>query len=118
MKSSMIAISLLGLSLAAVAVAQPNTPAMVPSLELGPALQSPAVPAAPETGVLPAIPLASTTFFTSCTKTCSGPGVITTFFGNGSGSTCAAARSNCSRSLPACPPGETLSGSTVGACAS
>lgn len=117
MKNSIVAISLLTLSLAAVAAAQPTAPTAAPSPELGLTLQSPAVPSAPETGLPPAVPLA-TSFFTSCTKTCTGPGVVTTFTGHGSGSTCAAAHSDCLSHLPACFPGETQTGTTVGACAS
>ena len=63
-----------------------------------------------------AITCGSGDHFTSCTKTCTGPGVVTTYTRTGLGSTCAAAKSACSSCLPACPAGQTLSGTTFGAC--
>jgi len=63
-----------------------------------------------------AITCGSGDHFTSCTKTCTGPGVTTTYTRTGLGSTCAAAKSACSSCLPACPAGQTLSGTTFGAC--
>ena len=56
-------------------------------------------------------------FFTTCKKTCCGPGVTTTFTRTGLGNSCSNARSVCSSCLPPCPAGQTLcSGPTFGAC--
>lgn len=55
-------------------------------------------------------------YFVNCTKKCCGPGVTTTYSRQGIGSECLAARSACSRCLPACPAGQSVCGSTFGAC--
>ena len=56
-------------------------------------------------------------FFTTCRKTCCGPGVTTTFTRTGLGNSCTNARSVCLNCLPPCPAGQTLcSGPTFGAC--
>lgn len=54
--------------------------------------------------------------FTSCTKTCCGDGVTTTYSRTGLGSSCGAAKSACTSCLPACPAGQSLCGSSTGAC--
>ncbi|HEY4592575.1 MAG TPA: hypothetical protein VIJ61_09220 [Thermoanaerobaculia bacterium] len=56
-------------------------------------------------------------FFTTCSKTCCGPGVRTTYTRTGLGSSCSAAKSACLGCLPACPSGQSLcAGPTTGAC--
>jgi hypothetical protein len=56
-------------------------------------------------------------FFVSCTQTCCGPGVTTTYTSVvGAGSSCTAARSTCGTCAP-CPTGQTRCGNTYGACA-
>lgn len=47
-------------------------------------------------------------YFVSCSKTCCGPGVTTTYSRTGLGTSCSAARSACLSCLPACPPDQTL----------
>jgi hypothetical protein len=55
-------------------------------------------------------------FFTTCSKTCCGPGVTTIYTRTGFGASCSAAKSACSSCLPACPAGQSPCGSSFGAC--
>ncbi|HSS50200.1 MAG TPA: hypothetical protein VLX28_14780, partial [Thermoanaerobaculia bacterium] len=63
-----------------------------------------------------AITCGSGDHFTSCSKTCCGPGVTTTYTRTGLGNSCGTAKSACSSCLPACPAGQSLCGSSFGAC--
>jgi len=54
--------------------------------------------------------------FVSCTKTCCGNGVTTTYNRQGVGVDCGTAKGHCSSCLPACPAGQSLCGSSFGVC--
>lgn len=65
-----------------------------------------------------AISCGTGSWYVSCSKKCCGPGVTTTFYRQGVGNDCVGARSACSSCLPACPSGQSLCGTTFGACVS
>ena len=78
----------------------------------------------PITLALQAVPAASVStcgsglFFTSCTRTCAGPGVTTILTAQGLGSSCSGAVNACHSCLSACPHGQTEVSLHNGACAS